>query len=135
MFELRSRLDGHRVDVVLLEQAGIAERQRGRLDRRAVQVHMTRAGHPLHGRLLKAVISFTNGYEPISATTTWRRCNGCYASWKKRRRTRGLRFPSSVASSRPRRIAPLPIDVAMIHRPDAGLAVGSNANSTARMST
>jgi MarR family transcriptional regulator, transcriptional regulator for hemolysin len=28
------------------------------LDRRAVQVQLTRAGHALHGRLLKAVIAF-----------------------------------------------------------------------------
>jgi MarR family transcriptional regulator, transcriptional regulator for hemolysin len=41
-----------------LEQAGLVRRQRGTLDRRAVQVELTRAGHALHGRLLKAVISF-----------------------------------------------------------------------------
>jgi MarR family transcriptional regulator, transcriptional regulator for hemolysin len=41
-----------------MEQAGLVRRQRGKLDRRAVQVELTRAGHALHGRLLKAVISF-----------------------------------------------------------------------------
>lgn len=41
-----------------LEQAGLVERQRGSVDRRAVQVQLTRAGHLLHGRLLKVVISF-----------------------------------------------------------------------------
>jgi len=41
-----------------IEQAGLVRRQRGTLDRRAVQVELTRAGHTLHGRLLKAVISF-----------------------------------------------------------------------------
>jgi MarR family transcriptional regulator for hemolysin len=41
-----------------MEQAGLVRRQRGTLDRRAVQVELTRAGHALHGRLLKAVISF-----------------------------------------------------------------------------
>lgn len=41
-----------------MEQAGLVRRQRGTPDRRAVQVELTRAGHALHGRLLKAVISF-----------------------------------------------------------------------------
>jgi len=41
-----------------MEHAGLVRRQRGTLDRRAVQVELTRAGHALHGRLLKAVISF-----------------------------------------------------------------------------
>lgn len=41
-----------------MEEAGLVERQRGTLDRRAVQVELTRSGHVLHGRLLKAVISF-----------------------------------------------------------------------------
>jgi MarR family transcriptional regulator, transcriptional regulator for hemolysin len=41
-----------------MEQAGLVRRQRAKLDRRAVQVELTRAGHALHGRLLKAVISF-----------------------------------------------------------------------------
>lgn len=41
-----------------MEQAGLLRRQRGALDRRAVQVELTRAGHALHGRLLKAVIGF-----------------------------------------------------------------------------
>jgi MarR family transcriptional regulator for hemolysin len=41
-----------------MEQAGLVRRQRGTLDRRAVQVELTRAGHARHGRLLKAVISF-----------------------------------------------------------------------------
>jgi MarR family transcriptional regulator, transcriptional regulator for hemolysin len=41
-----------------MEQAGLVRRQRGTLDRRGVQVELTRAGHALHGRLLKAVISF-----------------------------------------------------------------------------
>jgi MarR family transcriptional regulator for hemolysin len=42
-----------------IEQAGLVKRQRGTPDRRAVQVELTRAGHALHGRLLKTVISFT----------------------------------------------------------------------------
>jgi MarR family transcriptional regulator, transcriptional regulator for hemolysin len=41
-----------------IEQAGLVKRQRGTPDRRAVQVELTRAGNALHGRLLKAVISF-----------------------------------------------------------------------------
>jgi len=41
-----------------MEQAGLVKRQRGTLDRRAVQVELTGAGQALHGRLLKAVISF-----------------------------------------------------------------------------
>ena len=41
-----------------LEQAGLVERRRDPVDRRAVQVQLTRAGHALHGRLLKAVITF-----------------------------------------------------------------------------
>jgi MarR family transcriptional regulator for hemolysin len=41
-----------------MERAGLVRRQRGTLDRRAVQVELTRAGHALHGRLLKAVIGF-----------------------------------------------------------------------------
>jgi MarR family transcriptional regulator, transcriptional regulator for hemolysin len=41
-----------------LEQAGLVERKRDPVDRRAVQVQLTRAGHALHGRLLKAVIAF-----------------------------------------------------------------------------
>ena len=41
-----------------LEEAGLVERQRDPVDRRAVQVQSTRAGHALHGRLLKAVIAF-----------------------------------------------------------------------------
>ena len=41
-----------------MEQAGLVRRQRGTRDRRAVQVELTRAGHALHGRLLKAVIDF-----------------------------------------------------------------------------
>jgi MarR family transcriptional regulator, transcriptional regulator for hemolysin len=41
-----------------LERAGLVERQRDPVDRRAVQVQLTRAGHTLHGRLLKAVIAF-----------------------------------------------------------------------------
>jgi MarR family transcriptional regulator for hemolysin len=41
-----------------MEQAGLVKRQRGNLDRRAIQVELTRAGHALHGRLLKAVIGF-----------------------------------------------------------------------------
>jgi len=41
-----------------IEQAGLVKRQRGTPDRRAVQVELTRAGHALHGRLLKAVIGF-----------------------------------------------------------------------------
>ena len=41
-----------------LEQAGLVERRRDPIDRRAVQVQLTRSGHALHGRLLKAVIAF-----------------------------------------------------------------------------
>jgi MarR family transcriptional regulator, transcriptional regulator for hemolysin len=41
-----------------LEQAGLVERRREAVDRRTVQVQLTRAGHTLHGRLLKAVIAF-----------------------------------------------------------------------------
>jgi MarR family transcriptional regulator, transcriptional regulator for hemolysin len=41
-----------------MEQAGLVRRQRSARDRRTVQVELTRAGHALHGRLLKAVISF-----------------------------------------------------------------------------
>jgi MarR family transcriptional regulator for hemolysin len=41
-----------------LEQAELVERRRDPVDRRAVQVQLTRAGHALHGRLLKAVIAF-----------------------------------------------------------------------------
>jgi MarR family transcriptional regulator for hemolysin len=41
-----------------LEQSGLVERKRDLVDRRAVQVQLTRAGHALHGRLLKAVIAF-----------------------------------------------------------------------------
>lgn len=41
-----------------MEQSGLVRRQRGTLDRRAVQVELTRAGHALHARLLKAVIGF-----------------------------------------------------------------------------
>jgi MarR family transcriptional regulator for hemolysin len=41
-----------------LERAGLVERQRDPVDRRAVQVQLTRAGHALHARLLKAVIAF-----------------------------------------------------------------------------
>jgi MarR family transcriptional regulator for hemolysin len=41
-----------------LEQSGLVERKRDPVDRRAVQVQLTRAGHALHGRLLKTVIAF-----------------------------------------------------------------------------
>jgi MarR family transcriptional regulator for hemolysin len=41
-----------------MEQAGLVRRRRAPDDRRAVQVELTRAGHLLHARLLKAVISF-----------------------------------------------------------------------------
>ncbi|HEU5211737.1 MAG TPA: MarR family transcriptional regulator [Gaiellaceae bacterium] len=41
-----------------MEQAGLVERKRGAVDRRSVQVELTRAGQTLHGRLLKAVIAF-----------------------------------------------------------------------------
>jgi MarR family transcriptional regulator, transcriptional regulator for hemolysin len=41
-----------------IEQAGLVRRRRGTPDRRAVQVELTRAGHTLHARLLKTVISF-----------------------------------------------------------------------------
>jgi MarR family transcriptional regulator for hemolysin len=41
-----------------LEQTGLVERRRDLVDRRAVQVQLTRTGHALHGRLLRAVIAF-----------------------------------------------------------------------------
>lgn len=41
-----------------LEHAGLVERRRDLVDRRAVQVQLTRTGHALHGRLLRAVIAF-----------------------------------------------------------------------------
>src|SRR5262245_20882109 len=41
-----------------MEAAGLVRRRRGSDDRRAVQVEVTPDGHALHGRLLKAVISF-----------------------------------------------------------------------------
>jgi MarR family transcriptional regulator, transcriptional regulator for hemolysin len=41
-----------------MEQAGLVQRKRGTLDRRAIEVELTRAGSALHGRLLKVVISF-----------------------------------------------------------------------------
>jgi MarR family transcriptional regulator, transcriptional regulator for hemolysin len=41
-----------------LEQAGLVTRQRGSVDRRAVQVELTRAGQTLHARLLQAVTQF-----------------------------------------------------------------------------
>jgi MarR family transcriptional regulator, transcriptional regulator for hemolysin len=41
-----------------MERAGLVRRQRGTPDRRSVQVELTRAGHALHGRPLKAVIRF-----------------------------------------------------------------------------
>jgi MarR family transcriptional regulator, transcriptional regulator for hemolysin len=41
-----------------LERARLVERRRDPIDRRAVQVQLTRAGHALHGRLLNAVIAF-----------------------------------------------------------------------------
>jgi MarR family transcriptional regulator for hemolysin len=41
-----------------MEEAGFVRRQRGAVDRRAIQVELTRAGHQLHARLLKRVISF-----------------------------------------------------------------------------
>jgi MarR family transcriptional regulator for hemolysin len=41
-----------------MEQARLVQRRRGTVDRRAIQVELTSAGHALHGRLLKAVISF-----------------------------------------------------------------------------
>ena len=41
-----------------MEQAGLVQRRRGTVDRRAIQVELTRAGRALHARLLKAVISF-----------------------------------------------------------------------------
>jgi MarR family transcriptional regulator, transcriptional regulator for hemolysin len=37
-----------------MEQAGLVKRQRGTLDRRAVQVELTRAGHALHGPPLES---------------------------------------------------------------------------------
>lgn len=41
-----------------LERAGLVERQRDPVDRRAVQVQLTSSGNALHGRLLRAVIAF-----------------------------------------------------------------------------
>jgi MarR family transcriptional regulator for hemolysin len=41
-----------------MEQDGLVRRRRSGPDRRAVQVELTRAGHALHGRLLKAVVDF-----------------------------------------------------------------------------
>ena len=41
-----------------MEQGGLVRRKRDTLDRRAVEVELTRAGHALHARLLKAVIAF-----------------------------------------------------------------------------
>jgi MarR family transcriptional regulator, transcriptional regulator for hemolysin len=41
-----------------MENDGLVSRRRGGPDRRAVQVELTRAGHALHTRLLKAVIDF-----------------------------------------------------------------------------
>jgi MarR family transcriptional regulator for hemolysin len=41
-----------------LEHARLVERRRDLVDRRAVQVQLTRTGHALHGRLLRAVIAF-----------------------------------------------------------------------------
>jgi MarR family transcriptional regulator, transcriptional regulator for hemolysin len=41
-----------------MEKAGFVRRQRGAVDRRTIQVELTRAGHQLHARLLKRVISF-----------------------------------------------------------------------------
>jgi MarR family transcriptional regulator for hemolysin len=41
-----------------LEEKGLVQRRRDGVDRRAVQVQLTRAGHALHARLLKAVIAF-----------------------------------------------------------------------------
>jgi MarR family transcriptional regulator for hemolysin len=41
-----------------IERAGLVRRRRGTPDRRSVQVELTRAGHALHARLLKTVISF-----------------------------------------------------------------------------
>jgi MarR family transcriptional regulator, transcriptional regulator for hemolysin len=41
-----------------MERAGLVKRHRGEVDRRAIQVELTRAGHQLHARLLKRVISF-----------------------------------------------------------------------------
>jgi hypothetical protein len=56
-----------------LEQAGLVERRRGEVDRRSVQVELTRSGHALHGRLLKAVIDFNQrlhrGLSPEDAAT------------------------------------------------------------------
>jgi MarR family transcriptional regulator for hemolysin len=56
-----------------LEQAGLVERRRGEVDRRSVQVELTRGGHALHGRLLTAVIDFNQrlhrGLSPEDAAT------------------------------------------------------------------
>jgi MarR family transcriptional regulator, transcriptional regulator for hemolysin len=41
-----------------MEEAGFVRRKRGAVDRRAIQVELTRAGHQLHARLLQRVISF-----------------------------------------------------------------------------
>jgi MarR family transcriptional regulator for hemolysin len=56
-----------------LEQAGLVERRRTELDRRAIQVELTPAGQALHGRLLKAVSSFDEqlraGLDPEEVST------------------------------------------------------------------
>jgi MarR family transcriptional regulator, transcriptional regulator for hemolysin len=41
-----------------LERAGLVARRRDGVDRRTVQVELSRSGHALHGRLLKVVIAF-----------------------------------------------------------------------------
>ena len=41
-----------------MERAGLVERRRDSVDRRAVRVELTPAGRELHGRLLRAVIGF-----------------------------------------------------------------------------
>jgi len=41
-----------------LEEARLVKRRRDGIDRRVVRVELTRAGHALHGRLLKTVIEF-----------------------------------------------------------------------------
>src|SRR5262245_34379807 len=41
-----------------MEEDGLVRRKRGTVDRRAIEVELTRAGHALHARLLKTVIGF-----------------------------------------------------------------------------
>ncbi len=60
------------------EKAGLVVRNRGGVDRRAVQVELTREGTELHGRLLEAVIAIEPAADSgLSAPRSSRRCAGC----------------------------------------------------------